>query len=208
MVHQIRLDHAEVINKENQINCLSVTCNDTCHMPCQPCHHLYYSLLVSPLQHSRQIALVLRYGELIDGPLGGRPQLPVHVLDVVFEWLLAKVRVHHLAGCLQANSWVQLRGQVPEGDAQVVSVFRVETGVVHQIDTTADDVARGERWPVRLASPRTAKRVAIVAVVAIGLLVPARQTVHLKVLRSQANAHVAVPSLRDDLHLEVVQAAR
>lgn len=130
----------------------------------------------------------------------------MHVLDVVFEWLLAKVRVHHLTGRLQTHRWVQLIRQVPERDAQVVSVLRVETSVVHQIDATTDYVARSEGRSIWFTRTGTAERVAVIAVISVGLLVPAGQTVHLEVLRGQSDAHVAVAPLRNDLHLEVVQA--
>lgn len=96
--------------------------------------------------------------------------------------------------------------QIPERGAQMVAVLRVEARVVHQIDAAADHVAGGEGRPVRLAVARRTERVAVVAVIAERLFVPAGQPVHLEVLRRQADAHVAVASLRDDLHLEVVQA--
>lgn len=89
----------------------------------------------------------------------------------------------------------------------MVTVLGVEARVVHQIDATADDVTGGEGRSVRLPVTGRAERVAIVTVVTIRLLVPARQPIHLEVRVRQPDAHVTIAPLRDDLHLEVVQPA-
>lgn len=37
---------------------------------------------------------------------------------------------------------------------QAVSILGVEAGVIDQVDTTANDIARGKRWAVRLSRSR------------------------------------------------------
>lgn len=41
-------------------------------------------------------------------------------------------------------------GKIREGNAQVMTIFRVEGGVVDEINAAADHVAGGEGRPVRL----------------------------------------------------------
>lgn len=67
-------------------------------------------------------------------------------------------------------------GQISEGSAQMMAVLCVETSAVDQIHAASDNVACGECRTVRLAVARRAKRVAIVAVIAERLLVPAYST--------------------------------
>ena len=74
----------------------------------------------------------------------------------------------------------------------MVAVLGVEGGVLHEVDTAPDDVARGEGGPVGLAGARGAEGVAVVPVVAVAVLVPAGEAVHVDALRGKADAHVAV----------------
>lgn len=55
----------------------------------------------------------------------------------------------------------------------MVPVLRVEACVVDQVHAAADDVARGERRPVGLARAGRAEGVAVVAVVAVRVFIPA-----------------------------------
>ena len=48
---------------------------------------------------------------------------------------------------------------------------------------------------------------AIVTVVAVGMLVPAGQPVHIDALGAKADAHVAVPAFGHDSDLEVINTA-
>lgn len=54
----------------------------------------------------------------------------------------------------------------------MVSVLRVEAGIVDEVDAAADHVARGKGGPVRLPRARRAERVPVVAVVTVRVLVP------------------------------------
>lgn len=53
-----------------------------------------------------------------------------------------------------------------------MAILGVEAGVIDQVDTAADDVARGERGPVRLPRARGAEGVAVVTVVTIRVFIP------------------------------------
>lgn len=132
--------------------------------------------------------------------------LLVHILDVERERWLAKVCVHDFAGRLQSHGRIQFGWQIAKGDAQIGAVVRVEASIVHHVNATADNVARGKGWPVRLSRSWAREGVAVVAMIAVRLFIPARQAIHLEVLRRQSDAHVAISTLRDDLHLEIVQA--
>lgn len=89
----------------------------------------------------------------------------------------------------------------------MVAVLGVETRIVDQIDATTNNITGGKGGPVRLPIAGRAERVTVVTVVAVRLLVPPGQTIHLEVGMGQPDAHVAVPAFRDDFHLEVVQSA-
>lgn len=60
----------------------------------------------------------------------------------------------------------------------MVAVLGVEAGVVDEVDAAADDVARGEGGPVRLARARRAEGVSVVAVVSVRMLVPPWNTTY------------------------------
>jgi len=88
-----------------------------------------------------------------------------------------------------------------------VPILRVETSVVDEVDTTTDDIIGGEGGPVGLPRARGAERVAIISVVTVRVLIPAGQAVHVDTLGGEANAHVPVPTLADNLDFKVVEAA-
>lgn len=88
----------------------------------------------------------------------------------------------------------------------MVAVLRVEGSVIDEIHTTADYIARGKRWPIRLPCSRRAKTVTVVAVVPVRVFVPAWQPVHVYTMGGQTDSHVTVSAFTDDLHLEVVEA--
>ena len=86
-------------------------------------------------------------------------------------------------------------------------ILRVEAGVVDEVDTTTDDIISGEGGSVGLPRARGAERVAIIPVITVRVLIPARKAVHVDTLGGEANAHVPVPTLADNLHFKVVEAA-
>jgi len=90
---------------------------------------------------------------------------------------------------------------------QMMAILGIETRPVNQVKSTANDVTSCESWPVGLASARTAETVPIIAVIAVGMFVPAWQPIHVHALCAKTDAHVAVAAFRNYLHLEVVDAA-
>lgn len=54
-----------------------------------------------------------------------------------------------------------------------MAVFRVEAGIVDEVDTAADHISGGERRAVRLSCPRRTEGVPIITVVPIRVLIPA-----------------------------------
>jgi hypothetical protein len=110
--------------------------------------------------------------------------------------------------CRRGRPFSTTYRQVGEGGTEVVAIFRVKTRVIYEIDAASDDVSRRKGGSVRLTGARRTERMAVVAVITIRLFVPTWQSVHVDALGGQTDAHVAVAPFADDLHLEVVEAAR
>lgn len=73
---------------------------------------------------------------------------------------------------LKAHCREEVGGKIGESHAEVVPVLGVEAGSVDEVDPAADDVVGREGGPVRLPGPGAAEAVPVVAVVAVGVLVP------------------------------------
>lgn len=55
---------------------------------------------------------------------------------------------------------------------KAVAILGVEAGAINEVDTTADHIPCGERGTIRLACPRGAEGMPIIAMVTIGMFVP------------------------------------
>jgi len=97
--------------------------------------------------------------------------------------------------------------KIREGDAQVMAILRVESGVVNEIYAATDHIAGGKSWSVGLTGTTWAETVAIITVVTVRMLIPTGKSIYVDAWGREADAHVTVTSLAYDLHLEVVQAA-
>ena len=53
-----------------------------------------------------------------------------------------------------------------------MSILRVKTSIINEINTTANDVASCEGWPIGLAGAGRTERVTIIAVVPVGVFIP------------------------------------
>lgn len=53
-----------------------------------------------------------------------------------------------------------------------MAILGVEAGAIDEVDTTADHIPCGECGTIRLACPRGAEGMPIIAMVTIGMLVP------------------------------------
>lgn len=95
-----------------------------------------------------------------------------------------------------------------KSNAEIVTVFRVKACVCDQIHATSDDVVCCECWAVTFAIARRWKWVAVIAVVSVGLFIPARQSIRFEILCCQTDAHVTIASLRYNLYFEIIQTAR
>jgi len=131
----------------------------------------------------------------------------LHIIqNVELERILSKVRLHRLTGRLKANCRIQVTWQVPEGNAQIIAVLGVEARVVDEVQAAADHVPCGESGSVVLACARAAERVSVVAMIAVGVLVPAGQAAQLHVRFRQTDAHVTVAAFAYNLYFVVVDA--
>lgn len=63
-------------------------------------------------------------------------------------------------------------GEVRKSDAQMMTIFRVEGGVVDEINAATDHVTGGEGRPVRLPGATWAETVTVVTVITVWVLVP------------------------------------
>lgn len=88
----------------------------------------------------------------------------------------------------------------------MVSVLGVKSGVINEVDSATNNVTGGKRRPIWLARARGAETVSVVAVVSVGVFVPARESVDVNSVCREANSHVTISAFAHDLHLEVIQA--
>lgn len=65
-------------------------------------------------------------------------------------------------------------GEIRKSDAQMMTIFCVEGGVVDEINAASDHITGGEGRPVRLPGAAWAETVTVVTVITIWVLVPAR----------------------------------
>lgn len=60
-----------------------------------------------------------------------------------------------------------------KSNAQMMPVLGVETSVVNEVHTTANNVASGEGRTIRLSGAGRTERMTVVSMITIGLLIPA-----------------------------------
>lgn len=98
-------------------------------------------------------------------------------------------------------------GKVSKSDAQVMTIFCVESSVVNEIYAATDHVTGSEGRAIGLASAAWTETVTVVTVIAIWLLIPAWQSIYVDTLHREADSHITVTTFAHNLHLEVIQAA-
>lgn len=128
---------------------------------------------ISLLHNHRPVALIIWQWKSVNRWFCGSAQFLNHVKNIKHEWILSKVCVDNFSRCLKSNCRIQLGREFAKGYSKVMSILGVKTCVVNEVHAASDDIVGGEGWTVRLPVARGAKRVAIVTVVAIGLLIPA-----------------------------------
>ncbi len=74
----------------------------------------------------------------------------------------------------------------------MMTILGIETRPVNQIKATANDVTGCECWPVCLSRSGTAETMPVISVIAVRMLVPARQPIHVHTLCTKAHTHVPV----------------
>lgn len=62
--------------------------------------------------------------------------------------------------------------KVSHAPTKAVAILGVEAGAIDEVDTTADHITCGECGTIRLARPRGAEGMPIIAMVTIGMFVP------------------------------------
>lgn len=62
--------------------------------------------------------------------------------------------------------------KVSYAPTKAVAILGVEAGAIDEVDTTADHIPCGECGTIRLACPRGAEGMPIIAMVTIGMFVP------------------------------------
>ena len=92
--------------------------------------------------------------------------------------------------------------------AEMMPILCVEAVAVNKVDATPYNISSSECWSICLACPRATEAVTIISMVAIGVLVPPWQPVHVDPLGRQPHTHVPVPPLGYDLHLKIVETTR
>ena len=88
----------------------------------------------------------------------------------------------------------------------MVAVFGLEAAAIDKIDPTANHIASCKSWTILLACAAAPEAVSIVAVVAVAVLVPPWQSVHVHSEGGEAHSHVAISAFGVDCHLKVVKS--
>ena len=60
----------------------------------------------------------------------------------------------------------------------MMTILCVEAGPIYEVDTTANDIPSSEGWSICLPSPRATEAVSIIPMVAIRVLIPPWESVH------------------------------
>lgn len=88
-----------------------------------------------------------------------------------------------------------------------MTIFCVESSVVDEIHAATNHITGGEGRTVGLSSTAWTETVTVVTVIAVWLLIPARQSIHVYTLHREADSHITITTFAHNLHFEVVQAA-
>lgn len=135
------------------------------------------------MKHGLPLAVCVGHWEVLYSSTNSALKFAHHLPNIKHKGSLAKVSVHNFPGRLQADRWVELGRQVSECHAQVMPVFGVETNIVNQVNAAPDHITCRESWTIGVPTAGGTERVAIIAVIAKGVLVPTRQAVHVDALR-------------------------